>query len=78
MKFSRQKRKGTLYIDADGASLNTGIKNEEGSTREELFPDAEQILDYFHLCENVNTSHMQGTYSGQNLPCGAFVKQKIG
>ena len=22
---------------------------------EELFPDAQQILDYFHLCENVNT-----------------------
>jgi hypothetical protein len=23
--------------------------------REELFPDAQQILDYYHLCENVNT-----------------------
>ena len=22
---------------------------------EELFPDAQQILDFFHLCENVNT-----------------------
>jgi hypothetical protein len=31
----------------DGA---TWIRN----MREELFPDAQQILDYFHLCENVN------------------------
>jgi hypothetical protein len=23
--------------------------------REELFPDARQILDFYHLCENVNT-----------------------
>lgn len=22
---------------------------------EELFPDPQQILDFFHLCENVNT-----------------------
>jgi hypothetical protein len=124
-------RDGVLYIQTDGAALNTRLKNEDGSTwREnklgevfsskdihywtdkkgkrrhqiirkeyvsyvgsvsefkkhllacalrggygrfketvvlsdgatwirnmvaELFPDAQQILDYFHLCENVNT-----------------------
>ena len=37
--------KETVLI-ADGA---TWIRN----MREELFPDAQQILDYFHLCENV-------------------------
>jgi hypothetical protein len=35
-------------ILSDGA---TWIRN----MAEELFPDAQQILDYFHLCENVNT-----------------------
>jgi hypothetical protein len=35
-------------IISDGA---TWIRN----MREELFPDAQQILDYYHLCENVNT-----------------------
>ena len=35
-------------ILSDGA---TWIRN----TVEELFPDGQQILDYFHLCENVNT-----------------------
>ena len=35
-------------ILGDGA---TWIRN----MAEELFPDAQQILDYFHLCENVNT-----------------------
>jgi hypothetical protein len=34
-------------ILSDGA---TWIRN----MAEELFPDAQQILDYFHLCENVN------------------------
>lgn len=128
MKFSRS-RKGVLYIEADGAALNTRHKNAEGSTwrenklglvftsdniyywrgkdgekkhqiasreyvsyvgsidefkkhlfacalrngygeyrdtvilgdgaawianmAEELFPDAQYILDYYHLCENV-------------------------
>jgi hypothetical protein len=33
---------------SDGA---TWIRN----MREELFPDAQQILDFYHLCENVNT-----------------------
>ncbi len=33
---------------SDGA---TWIRN----MREELFPDATHILDYYHLCENVNT-----------------------
>jgi hypothetical protein len=35
-------------IISDGA---TWIRN----MRDELFPDAQQILDYYHLCENVNT-----------------------
>ena len=35
-------------ILSDGA---TWIRNMV----EELFPDSQQILDYFHLCENVNT-----------------------
>ena len=35
-------------ILSDGA---TWIRNMVG----ELFPDAQQILDFFHLCENVNT-----------------------
>ena len=39
--------KKTILI-ADGA---TWIRN----IREELFPDALQILDYYHLCENVHT-----------------------
>jgi len=131
MRFPSQKKKGILYIEADGAALNTRSKNEDGSSwrenklgivfssdniyswvnkkgekqrqinkreyvslvgsasefkkhlfscalkngygtysktilisdgatwirnmREEIFPDAQQILDYYHLCENVNT-----------------------
>jgi hypothetical protein len=39
--------KDTVIL-SDGA---TWIRN----VVEELFPDAQQILDYFHLCENVNT-----------------------
>lgn len=39
--------KKTVII-SDGA---TWIRN----MAEELFPDAQQILDYYHLCENVNT-----------------------
>jgi hypothetical protein len=35
-------------ILSDGA---TWIRN----MAEELFPDAQQVLDYYHLCENVNT-----------------------
>ena len=126
-----QDRKGVLYIETDGAALNTRHKDEAGSTwrenklgvvfssdnihawtdkhgdrqhrilkreyvsfigschefkkhllscalkngygsyrkavlisdgatwirnlREEVFPDAQQILDYYHLCENVHT-----------------------
>lgn len=136
---SRQDKPGTLYIEADGAALNTREKNEDGSTWrenklgevfstdnihywtdkkgerqhriekreyvsylgaaegfkthlfacalkngygqyedtvvvsdgatwirkmvEELFPDAQQILDYFHLCENVN-EYAKAMYSG--------------
>jgi len=130
LRFSKNKR-GVLYILADGATLNTRLKDDVGSTWrenklgevfsskdiyswtdkkgkrqhklqkkeyvsylgsavefqkhlllsalrggygqfentvvlsdgaawirnmvEELFPDAQQILDYFHLCENVHT-----------------------
>jgi hypothetical protein len=39
--------KDTVIL-SDGA---TWIRN----VAEELFPDAQQILDFFHLCENVNT-----------------------
>jgi hypothetical protein len=41
------KYKETIIL-SDGA---TWIRNMV----EELFPDAQQILDYYHLCENVNT-----------------------
>ena len=35
--------------------------------RDELFPDAQQILDYYHLCENVNTyaKHLFGAEPSQ-------------
>lgn len=131
LNFPARKKNGVLYIEADGAALNTRIKDNDGSTwrenklgmvfssdniytwtnhkgekqrqlnkreyiayvgavaefkkhllacalkngygkyektvlisdgaawirnmKEELFPDAQQILDFFHLCENVNT-----------------------
>jgi hypothetical protein len=131
LRFPAKKKKGVLYIEADGAALNTRSKDQAGSSwrenklgivfssdniytwtnkhgerqrqilkreyvsyvggvhefkkhlllcalkngygeyektvlisdgaawirnmREELFPDALHILDYYHLCENVNT-----------------------
>jgi hypothetical protein len=131
LEFPKSKKHGILYIETDGAALNTRIKDEEGSSwrenklglvfssdnvytwtdkhgdrqsqinkreyvsyigsvdefkkhllscalkngygfyeqtvlisdgaawirnmRDELFPDAQQILDFYHLCENVNT-----------------------
>jgi hypothetical protein len=131
LQFPKQKKNGVLYVEADGASLNTRTKDDKGSSwrenklglvfssdniykwtdhrgeeqrqlnkreyvsyigsvsefkkhlfscaikngygkyektvligdgatwirnmRDELFPDAQQILDYYHLCENVNT-----------------------
>jgi len=131
LKFPTRKKNDVLYIEADGAALNTGIKDNDGSTwrenklgmvfssdniytwtnhkgekqrqlnkreytayigavvefkkhlfacalkngygkyektvlisdgaswirnmKDELFPDAQQILDFYHLCENVNT-----------------------
>lgn len=131
LKFPSRKKKGILYIETDGATLNTRKKDESGSSwrenklgiafssdnihtwtdshgerqhqilkreyvayiggvqdfkkhffscalkngygeyektvlisdgatwirnmRDELFPDAQQILDYYNLCENVNT-----------------------
>ena len=131
LRFPSRKKKGVLYIEVDGAALNTRSKDESGSSwrenklgvvfssdniytwtdhkgdkqrqlrkreyvsyvggahefkkhvlfcalkngygdyestvivsdgaawirnmREELFPDALHILDYYHLCENVNT-----------------------
>jgi hypothetical protein len=130
LEFPKSKKRGVLYIETDGAAVNTRIKDENGSSwrenklgmvfssdnihswtdkhgdkqrqiqkreyisyiggvdefkkhlfacalnngyghyedtvllsdgatwirnmREEIFPDAQQILDYFHLCENVN------------------------
>jgi hypothetical protein len=130
LKFPTRKKNGVLYIEADGAALNTRIKDNDGSTwrenklgmvfssdniytwtnhkgekqrqlnkreytayigavtefkkhlfacalkngygkyektvlisdgatwirnmKEELFPNAQQILDFYHLCENVN------------------------
>jgi hypothetical protein len=130
LSFPERKKSGVLYIEADGAALNTREKDNDGSTwrenklgvvfssdnihfwtdkkgdrqhriekreyvsyvgsaeefkkhlfacaarngygtygetvilsdgatwirnmKEELFPDAQQILDYYHLCENVN------------------------
>jgi len=143
LRFPRKKKKGVLYIEADGAALNTRNKDEQGSSwrenklgivfssdnihtwtnhlgekqrcinkreyvsyigsvsefkkhlfscalkngygkygktvlisdgatwirnmREELFPDAQQILDYYHLCENVNTyaKHLFGMEPSQ-------------
>jgi hypothetical protein len=143
LRFPNHKKRGTLYIEADGATLNTRSKDENGSSwrenklgivfssdniytwidrkgekqrqlnkreyvsyvgsvdefkkhlfscalkngygtyektiligdgaawirnmREELFPDAQQILDYYHLCENVNTfaKHLFGTEASQ-------------
>ena len=39
--------KNTVMI-SDGATWIRNIRNE-------IFPDAQQILDYYHLCENVHT-----------------------
>ena len=39
--------KNTVII-SDGATWIRNIRNE-------IFPDAQQILDYYHLCENVHT-----------------------
>ena len=54
--------KQTVLI-SDGA---TWIRN----MKEELFPDAQQILDYYHLCENVNTyaKRLFGTEKAQYSP----------
>ena len=48
---------------------------------EELFPDAQQILDYYHLCENVNTfaKHLFGMDESKYRPwakdiCGKLKK----
>jgi hypothetical protein len=143
LQLPTRKKKGVLYIEADGATLNTRCKNESGSSwrenklgivfssdntrtwtdrrgekqrqilkreyvsylgaasefkkhllscaikngyglyektvmisdgatwirnmREELFPDVQQILDYYHLCENVNTfaKHLFGANPAQ-------------
>jgi hypothetical protein len=135
LSFPDKKEAGTLYIETDGAALNTRKKDEDGSTwrenklgvvfssdnihywtdkkgirqhriekreyisyigsvgefrkhlfacavrngygryketvilsdgatwirnmKEEMFPDAQQILDYYHLCENVNNCARQ-------------------
>jgi hypothetical protein len=159
LRFPNKKRKGILYIETDGANVNTRSKGEDGSSwrenklgivfssdniytwknhkgeeqrqinkreyiayigsvsefkkhlylcalkngygkyektiliadgatwirniREELFPDAQQILDYYHLCENVNTyaKHLFGAEPAQyadwaNEMCGLLKKSK--
>jgi hypothetical protein len=144
LRFPERRKKGVLYIEVDGAALNTRSKDENGSSwrenklgivfssdnihtwtnrrtgekqrqilkreyvtyiggvqefkkhvlscalkngygeyektvlisdgatwirnmREELFPDAQQILDFYHLCENVNTfaKHVFGSEPSQ-------------
>lgn len=157
LQFSTKKKKGILYIETDGAALNTRIKDENGSSwrenklgvvfstdniytwtdkhgdkqrkinkreytsyigsvsefkkhllsialkngygsyektilisdgatwirnmREEIFPDTQQILDYYHLCENVNTfaKHLFGNepnqYSGWANEMCAMLKE---
>jgi len=146
LDFPKARKRGVLYIETDGAAVNTRIKDESGSSwrenklglvfstdnihtwtdkhgerqrqinkreytayigsvdefkkhlfscalrngyglydktvllsdgatwirnmREELFPDAQQILDYYHLCENVNTfaKHCFGMEEAQFRP----------
>jgi hypothetical protein len=157
LRFPTKKKKGVLYIEVDGAALNTRNKDEAGSSwrenklgivfssdniytwtnkrgekqrqiqkreyvafvggvdefkkhllscalkngygeyektvllsdgatwirnmREELFPDARQILDYYHLCENVSTfaKHLFGQetsqYAGWADEMCAFLKE---
>ena len=143
LRFPKQRKKGVLYIEADGAALNTRSKDEQDSSwresklgivfssdnihfwtdksgdrqhrinkreyiayigsahefkkhlfhcalkngygeyektvlisdgatwirnmKEELFPDAQQVLDYYHLCENVNAyaKHLFGPEHSQ-------------
>jgi hypothetical protein len=75
LKNGYGKYEKTILI-GDGA---TWIRN----MREELFPDALQILDYYHLCENVNTfaKHLFGTEPFQysawaNKICDLLKKSK--
>jgi len=146
LAFPRTHKRGVLYIETDGAAVNTRVKDENGSSwrenklgmvfssdnihswtgkrgekqrqiqkreyasyigsvdefkkhlfacalrngyglyektvllsdgatwirnmREEIFPDAQQILDYFHLCENVNifAKHCFGMEESQYRP----------
>ena len=51
--------------------------------REELFPDSQQILDFYHLCENVNTyaKHLYGSEPHQyadwaNETCAMLKKSR--
>jgi len=67
--------KNTVII-SDGA---TWIRN----LRDEIFPDAQQILDYYHLCENVYTfaKHLFNMDEGKYRPwardiCVALKKSK--
>ena len=159
LRFPSRKKKGVLYIETDGATLNTRSKDEEGSSwrenklgivfssdniytwtnkkgeeqrqinkreyvayigsasdfkkhllscalkngygqyektilisdgatwirnmREELFPDSQQILDFYHLCENVNTyaKHLYGSEPQQyadwaNETCAMLKKSR--
>jgi hypothetical protein len=143
LKFPKEKKSGTFYIETDGAALNTRNKDKDGSSwrenklgvvfssdnihfwtdkkgnrqhqikkreytsyignvdefkkhllacalrngygtyketiilsdgaawirnvKEELFPDAQQILDYFHLCENVHEFAKQMFHMNESL-----------
>jgi len=147
LKFPTRKKSGVLYIEADGAALNTRIKDNDGSTwrenklgmvfssdniytwtnrkgekqrqlnkreyiayigtvsefkkhlfscalkngygqyektvlisdgaawirnmKDELFPDAQQILDFYHLCENVNT-YAKCLFGQENPQCSEW------
>jgi len=155
LDFPRVKKCGVVYIETDGAAVNTRVKDENGSSwrenklgmaltsddiytwtnkhgdkqrqiqkqeyvsyigsaeefkkhlfacalhngygryeetvllsdgatwirnmREEVFPDAQQILDYFHLCENVNTfaKHCFGAEETQYKPWAANICEML-
>ena len=63
--------KETVFI-CDGA---TWIRN----MIRELFPDAQQILDYYHLCENVNTfaKHLFNMDEAKYRPWAKMICKKL-
>jgi hypothetical protein len=52
---------------SDGA---TWIRN----MKEEFFPDAQQILDYYHLCENVN-NYAKNIFNADRSHCRLWAEQ---